>query len=139
MESMHNAWLSSHNGISYSAIIIFGAFVFLTLVTLLNYSGRVTEVMRKAGFFAMILLYMQALLGFLVAFSAPEFGSLMGEDAYFQHFKYALSILICAILVMVVYFNIKKNDVLEIKFVVLTLIAALIFEYAYPWSNIFGV
>lgn len=138
MEEVHSSFLGSHNGVSYSTIIIFGAFVFLMIMTLLSYAGRVTEVMRKVSFFSMLLLYAQALLGFIVAFTAPDFGSLEGVGGYFQHFKYALCILICGGAITYVHLYLKKNEVISTKIMVITLASALLFEYVYPWSNIFN-
>ncbi len=48
MEEIYQTFAGSHNGISYSTIIIFGAFIFLLLLTFLGQGGRVSEVLRKS-------------------------------------------------------------------------------------------
>lgn len=138
MEDMFSSFSSSHNGVSYSTIIIFGAFIFLILSTLVSHSGRVTEVLRKAGFFSMLLLYIQSVLAFMVAFSSPEFNMLEGGYSYFKHFEYAISILVCGGLMTMVHLYLKKNEAVSTGIVVVALLAALLFEYAYPWSKVLG-
>ena len=96
MEEIYQTFAGSHNGISYSTIIIFGAFIFLLLLTFLGQGGRVSEVLRKSSFFATMLLFIQGVLGVMMEYYSPAF------------------------------------------IVVLALSAALVFEYAYPWSKIFG-
>lgn len=138
MQEAFDTIRSAHNGASYSTIIIFGAFTFLLLMTFLSYGSRVTDVLRKASFFSMMLLYVQGLLGVSMAFNEPSFSTLEGGSAYFSHFEYALSILVCAGVMTFVYSYLKKNEIVSRGVVVLALLAVLLFEYAYPWSIIFG-
>lgn len=135
MEDIYKAYVSSHNGISYSTIIIFGSFIFLLLTTFLGQGGRVSEVLRKSSFSA-ILLCIQTILGFLMEYHSPEFDTL--EGGYIGHFKYSIYILISTGLMGYVYVLLKKTSKLTLPIVIAALTAALIFEYAYPWKIIFG-
>lgn len=133
MQETFDTIRSAHNGVSYSTIIIFGAFTFLLLMTFLSYAGKITEVLRKASFFSMMLLYVQGFLGISMAFNSSRFSTL--EDL--SYFQYALSILICAGIMTFVYSHLKKNDIVSRGVVILALLAVLLFEYAYPWNIIF--
>ncbi|MDO4762869.1 MAG: hypothetical protein Q4A00_00580 [Flavobacteriaceae bacterium] len=139
MEEVYHSFASSHTGISYSTIIIFGAFVFLLLSSFLGQKGRISNVLRKMAFFSMMLLYIQSALAFMMAFYSPEFSNLEGVRDYASHFQYALAILICGGLMMRVHFYLKKNEVLSTGIVVVALSSVLIFEYVFPWSKILGV
>lgn len=138
MEDLHSTYTAMHNGLSYSVIILFGAFIFLSINTLLAYSGRVSEVLRKSAFFSMLLLYMQSVLAFMMAFSSPEFQNVEGTSALFQHFRYALSILFVAGMITIAFLYLKKNPIMPLKILILILISALFFESVFPWSLIFG-
>lgn len=138
MDDLYATYTATHNGISYSVIILFGAFIFLAINTLLAYSGKVSEVLRKSAFFSMLLLYFQAVIAFMVGFSAPDFQNVEGGAGYFQHFRYALSILLVAGMMTIVYLHLKKNEVMPLKILVIALVSALVFESVYPWSLIFG-
>jgi len=37
-----------------------------------------------------------------------------------------------------VYMFLKNNQILTLKMLIIALVAALLFEYAYPWRLIFG-
>lgn len=138
MNDIYSSLISSHNGISYSTVIIFGSFIFLLLTTFLGQNGRISEVLRKASFFSMFLLGIQAILGILTEFYAPGFADLSGGKTYFQHFKYGIIIGICAGMMAYVNFYLKKTPILTLQTVIVALLSALLFEYAYPWRIIFG-
>ena len=143
MEEIYQTFAGSHNGISYSTIIIFGAFIFLLLLTFLGQGGRVSEVLRKSSFFATMLLFIQGVLGVMMEYYSPAFVTWEGSNLVY--FRYSISILISMGLMAYVTFLLKNTKKkltpkhLKLSFiVVLALSAALIFEYAYPWSKIFG-
>ena len=136
MEEIYQTFAGSHNGISYSTIIIFGAFVFLLLLTFLGQGGRVSEVLRKSSFFATMLLFIQGVLGVMMEYYSPAF--VTWEGSYLVYFRYSISILISTGLMAYVTFLLKNMKKVSLFIVVLALSAALVFEYAYPWSKIFG-
>ena len=136
MEGIYQTFVGSHNGISYSTIIIFGAFIFLLLLTFLGQGGRVSEVLRKASFFSTISLLMQGVLGVMMEYYSPTFST--WEGSYLVYFRYSICILISAGLMLYVTSLLKNMTKVSLFTVVVALTAALIFEYAYPWSKIFG-
>lgn len=138
MEDLYTTYTATHNGLSYSVIILFGTFIFMSINTLIAYSGRVSEVLRKSAFFTMLLLYMQAILGFMMGFSSPEFQGVEGVGALFQYFRYALSILLVAGMITVAFLYLKKNPVMPLKILILILVSALFFESVFPWKKVFG-
>ena len=60
------------------------------------------------------------------------------EGSYLVYFRYSISILISTGLMAYVTFLLKNTKKVSLFIVVLALSAALVFEYAYPWSKIFG-
>ena len=138
MEDLFNSVYSTHKGISFSTVVVFGAFIFLILQVHLSYKGRISDVLRKTSFFSMILLYIQGILGVFLGIYSPEFSEASGFSSYFKLFEYGIIILICAGMITYVYTYLKKHPKLNLKIVIIALAAALLFEYAYPWRLIFG-
>ena len=138
MEELFNSVYSTHKGISFSTVVVFGAFIFLLLQVHLSYKGRISEVLRKTSFFSMILLYIQGILGVFLGIYAPEFSEASGFSSYFKLFEYGIIILTCAGMITYVYMFLKSNQILTLKVLIIALAAALLFEYAYPWRIIFG-
>lgn len=138
MEDLFNSVSSSHKGISFATIILFGAFIFLIIQTQLSFAGRITNVLRKTGFFAMLLLYVQGALGFFLAIYSPDFQGVSGFGNLLSHFKYTICILTCAGVMTYVHSFLNKNDKLTLRIVIITLASALLFEYAYPWRELLG-
>ena len=138
MEDLFNSVYSTHKGISFSTVVVFGAFIFLILQVHLSYKGRISDVLRKTSFFSMILLYIQGILGVFLGIYSPEFSEVSGFSSLLKHFEYGINILLCAGMMTYVYIYLKKNKKLSLKIVVIALAAALLFEYAYPWRLIFG-
>ena len=138
MEDLFNSVYSTHKGISFSTVVVFGAFIFLLLQAHLSYKGAVSDVLRKTNFFSMMLLYVQGILGVFLGIYSPEFSEVSGFSSFLKHFEYGISILLCAGMMTYVYTYIKNNKQLSLKIVVIALVVALLFEYAYPWRLIFG-
>ena len=138
MEDLFNSVYSTHKGISFSTVVVFGAFIFLLLQVHLSYKGAISEVLRKTGFFSMILLYIQGILGVFLGIYSPEFSEASGFSSYFRLFEYGIIILTCAGMITYVYMFLKNNQILTLKVLIIALAAALLFEYAYPWRIIFG-
>ena len=138
MEELFNSVYSTHKGISFSTVVVFGAFIFLILQVHLSYKGRISDVLRKTSFFSMILLYIQGILGVFLGIYSPEFSTTSGFSSYFKLFEYGIIILICAGMITYVYMFLKNNQILTLKMLIVALAAALLFEYAYPWRLIFG-
>lgn len=135
MEDLYNTVSGSHRGVAYATIIIFGAFVFLMLQTQLFYKGKITDVLRKTSFFSAMLLTVQGVLGVFMAVYSPHFAQVSQTGDYYSHFQYALLILISAGIVARIHIYLKKNQAVSTGIFVLSLLAALIFEYAFPWSQ----
>ena len=129
---------STHKGISFSTVVVFGAFIFLILQVHLSYKGRISDVLRKTSFFSMLLLYIQGILGVFLGIYSPEFSEASGFSSYFKLFEYGIIILTCAGMITYVYMFLKRNQILTLKVLIIALAAALLFEYAYPWRIIFG-
>ena len=138
MEDLFNSVYSTHKGISFSTVVVFGAFIFLILQAHLSYKGRISDVLRKTSFFSMILLYIQGILGVFLGIYSPEFSEASGFSSYFRLFEYGIIILTCAGMITYVYMFLKNNQILTLKTLIIALAAALLFEYAYPWRIIFG-
>ena len=138
MEDLFNSVYSTHKGISFSTVVVFGAFIFLLLQVHLSYKGRISDVLRKTSFFSMILLYIQGILGVFLGIYSPEFSETSGFSSYFRLFEYGIIILTCAGMITYVYMFLKNNQILTLKMLIIALVAALLFEYAYPWRIIFG-
>ena len=138
MEELFNSVYSTHKGISFSTVVVFGAFIFLLLQVHLSYKGRISDVLRKTSFFSMILLYIQGILGVFLGIYSPEFSETSGFSSYFRLFEYGIIILTCAGMITYVYMFLKNNQILTLKMLIIALVAALLFEYAYPWRLIFG-
>ena len=138
MEDLFNSVYSTHKGISFSTVVVFGAFIFLLLQVHLSYKGRISDVLRKTSFFSMILLYIQGILGVFLGIYSPEFSETSGFSSYFRLFEYGIIILTCAGMITYVYMFLKNNQILTLKMLIIALVAALLFEYAYPWRMIFG-
>ena len=138
MEDLFNSVYSTHKGISFSTVVVFGAFIFLILQVHLSYKGRISDVLRKTSFFSMILLYIQRILGVFLGIYSPEFSETSGFSSYFRLFEYGIIILTCAGMITYVYMFLKNNQILTLKMLIIALVAALLFEYAYPWRIIFG-
>ena len=138
MEDLFNSVYSTHKGISFSTVVVFGAFIFLILQVHLSYKGRISDVLRKTSFFSMILLYIQGILGVFLGIYSPEFSEASGFSSYFKLFEYGIIILTCAGMITYVYMFLKRNQILTLKMLIIALVAALLFEYAYPWRIIFG-
>ena len=84
MEDLFNSVYSTHKGISFSTVVVFGAFIFLILQVHLSYKGRISDVLRKTSFFSMILLYIQGILGVFLGIYSPEFSEASGFSSYFN-------------------------------------------------------
>ena len=138
MEELFNSVYSTHKGISFSTVVVFGAFIFLLLQVHLSYKGRISDVLRKTSFFSMLLLYIQGILGVFLGIYSPEFSETSGFSSYFRLFEYGIIILTCAGMITYVYMFLKNNQILTLKMLIIALVAALLFEYAYPWRMIFG-
>ena len=138
MEDLFNSVYSTHKGISFSTVVVFGAFIFLILQVHLSYKGRISDVLRKTSFFSMILLYIQGILGVFLGIYSPEFSEASGFSSYFRLFEYGIIILTCAGMINYVFMFLKSNQILTLKVLIIALAAALLFEYAYPWRMIFG-
>ena len=138
MEDLFNSVYSTHKGISFSTVVVFGAFIFLILQVHLSYKGRISDVLRKTSFCSMILLYIQGILGVFLGIYSPEFSETSGFSSYFRLFEYGIIILTCAGMITYVYMFLKNNQILTLKMLIIALVAALLFEYAYPWRIIFG-
>ena len=138
MEELFNSVYSTHKGISFSTVVVFGAFIFLLLQVHLSYKGAISDVLRKTSFFSMILLYIQGILGVFLGIYSPEFSETSGFSSYFRLFEYGIIILTCAGMITYVYMFLKNNQILTLKMLIIALVAALLFEYAYPWRMIFG-
>ena len=138
MEDLFNSVYSTHKGISFSTVVVFGAFIFLLLQVHLSYKGAISDVLRKTSFFSMLLLYIQGILGVFLGIYSPEFSEASGFSSYFKLFEYGIIILTCAGMITYVYMFLKNNQILTLKMLIIALVAALLFEYAYPWRMIFG-
>ena len=138
MEDLFNSVYSTHKGISFSTVVVFGAFIFLLLQVHLSYKGASSDVLRKTSFFSMLLLYIQGILGVFLGIYSPEFSEASGFSSYFKLFEYGIIILTCAGMITYVYMFLKSNQILTLKVLIIALAAALLFEYAYPWRIIFG-
>ena len=138
MEDLFNSVYSTHKGISFSTVVVFGAFIFLLLQVHLSYKGRISDVLRKTSFFSMLLLYIQGILGVFLGIYSPEFSEASGFSSYFRLFEYGIIILTCSGMITYVYMFLKNNQILTLKMLIIALVAALLFEYAYPWRMIFG-
>lgn len=145
MEEVFVATMQSHRGFSYSTVVLFGVYIFLLIQTLFSYSGQITNVLRKIGFFTMGLVFIQVILEVLMMVYADSFQ--LGERI--RELKLTVGnqettienpafMLLVGGLLGVVYRYIKIHEKLPLKILVLALSAALIFEYVFPWSKMFN-
>lgn len=137
--------LSAHKGFGYLELLLVTLFVIALLTTMFGFSGKVNTFLKKTTLFTMIFFHVQFLAGIVLLLVSPgvkaalSSGTLM-SDSYsrFQYVEHPVSMLIAAILMTVINKKVKVNPTISLGIVVMGLIAAGLFAYAFPWARVFG-
>ncbi|MBB4806657.1 competence protein ComGC [Chryseobacterium defluvii] len=142
----YKIFLSAHKGFGYLELVLVALFIIALLVTMFGFSGKVNNFLKKTTLFTMIFFHIQFLVGICLLFIfSPGFkvaldsGTLM-SNAYsrFQYIEHPFSMLIAAILMTIINKKVKSNDTISLGIVIMGLIAAGLFAFAFPWAKVFG-
>jgi hypothetical protein len=137
--------LNAHKGFGYLELLLVSLFIIALLATMFGFSGKVNKFLKKMTLFTMIFFHVQFLLGLCLVFTSPGFktaldsGTLM-SDSYsrFQFVEHPFSMLIAAVLMTIINKKVKSNDTISLGIVIMGLIAAGLFAFAFPWTRVFG-
>ena len=111
-----------------------------------NFSGKISNFLRKSTLFTMIFFHIQALIGLIMLFffspgfkAAKEAGTLMKDavsrNTYVEH---PTAMIIAAVLLTILNKKFKTNDTLKMSWVVLGFVAIALMLWAFQWSRLFG-
>lgn len=139
----YNILLNAHKGFGYLEILLVTLFIIALLSAMFGYSGKVNNFLKKTTLFTMIFFHVQFLLGIGLLITFFDKGINMGEvmknsALRFQYVEHPFSMLIAAVLMTVINKKIKSNPTISLGVVIMGLIAAGLFAYAFPWARVFG-
>lgn len=139
--------LEAHRGFAYLELLIVSLFIIALIVVAIGYSGRINNFLRKSALFTMIVFHIQFLIGIIMLLGTSGFrdtiqsmgmGELMkNADLRFTYIEHPFSMLIAAILMTVVHSKLKKNTLMQLSIMILSIVALLLFFYAIPFNRLF--
>jgi hypothetical protein len=142
----YKVFLSAHKGFGYLELVLVALFIIALLTTMFGFSGKVNKFLKKTTLFTMIFFHVQFLVGVCLLFifspgfkAALDAGTLM-KDPYtrFQFVEHPFSMLVAAVLMTIVNKKVKVNPTISLGIVIMGLIAAGLFAFAFPWARVFG-
>lgn len=142
----YKIFLSAHKGFGYLELVLVALFIIALLTVMFGFSGKVNKFLKKTTLFTMIFFHIQFLVGIclLLIFSpgfkaALDSGTLM-SDSYsrFQYVEHPFSMLIAAVLMTIINKKVKTNPNISLGVVIMGLITAGLFAFAFPWARVFG-
>ncbi|UWX59576.1 hypothetical protein N0B40_14285 [Chryseobacterium oranimense] len=135
--------LSAHKGFGYLELLLVSLFIIALLATMFGFSGKVNKFLKKTTLFTMIFFHVQFLIGIIMLVinftKGLDMGSVMkNADLRFQYVEHPFSMLIAAVLMTIINKKVKSNDTISLGIVIMGLIAAGLFAFAFPWTRVFG-
>ncbi|MDR6922948.1 MULTISPECIES: hypothetical protein [Chryseobacterium] len=135
--------LNAHKGFGYLELLLVALFIIALLATMFGFSGKVNKFLKKTTLFTMIFFHIQFLLGIIMLVinftKGMDMGSVMkNADLRFQYVEHPFSMLIAAVLMTIINKKVKSNDTISLGIVIMGLIAAGLFAFAFPWTRVFG-
>lgn len=135
--------LNAHKGFGYLELLLVALFIIALLATMFGFSGKVNKFLKKTTLFTMIFFHIQFLLGIIMLVinftKGIDMGSVMkNADLRFQYVEHPFSMLIAAVLMTIINKKVKSNDTISLGIVIMGLIAAGLFAFAFPWAKVFG-
>ncbi|HBV16969.1 hypothetical protein [Chryseobacterium carnipullorum] len=135
--------LNAHKGFGYLELLLTSLFIIALLATMFGLSGKVNKFLKKTTLFTMIFFHVQFLIGVIMLVinftKGLDMGSVMkNADLRFQYVEHPFSMLIAAVLMTIINKKVKSNDTISLGIVIMGLIAAGLFAFAFPWMRVFG-
>lgn len=135
--------LNAHKGFGYLELLLVSLFIIALLATMFGFSGKVNKFLKKTTLFTMIFFHVQFLIGIIMLIinftKGLDMGSVMkNADLRFQYVEHPFSMLVAAILMTIINKKVKSNDTISLGIVIMGLIAAGLFAFAFPWMRVFG-
>jgi len=135
--------LNAHKGFGYLELLLVSLFIIALLATMFGFSGKVNKFLKKTTLFTMIFFHVQFLIGIIMLVinftKGLDMGSVMkNADLRFQYVEHPFSMLIAAVLMTIINKKVKSNDTISLGIVIMGLIAAGLFAFAFPWMRVFG-
>ena len=135
--------LNAHKGLGDLELLLVALFIIALLATMFGFSGKVNKFLKKTTLFTMIFFHIQFLLGIIMLVinftKGMDMGSVMkNADLRFQYVEHPFSMLIAAVLMTIINKKVKSNDTISLGIVIMGLIAAGLFAFAFPWAKVFG-
>ena len=135
--------LNAHKGFGYLELLLVSLFIIALLATMFGFSGKVNKFLKKTTLFTMIFFHVQFLIGIVMLVinftKGLDMGSVMkNADLRFQYVEHPFSMLIAAVLMTIINKKVKSNDTISLGIVIMGLIAAGLFAFAFPWARVFG-
>ncbi|MGC5744584.1 hypothetical protein [Chryseobacterium sp. NFX27] len=135
--------LNAHKGFGYLELLLVSLFIIALLATMFGFSGKVNKFLKKTTLFTMIFFHVQFLIGIIMLVmnftKGLDMGSVMkNADLRFQYVEHPFSMLIAAVLMTIINKKVKSNDTISLGIVIMGLIAAGLFAFAFPWTRVFG-
>ncbi|MBQ0152323.1 MAG: hypothetical protein KBS61_05460 [Chryseobacterium sp.] len=135
--------LSAHKGFAYLELGLVALFIIALLATMFGYSGKIGKLLKKATLFTMIFFHVQFIIGIVMLImnftKGLDMGSVMkNADLRFQYVEHPFSMLIAAVIMTIINKKLKTIDRLSVPIVILGLVAAALFAFAFPWTRVFG-
>lgn len=139
----YKIFLSAHKGFGYLELLLVSLFIIALLATMFGFSGKVNKFLKKTTLFTMIFFHVQFLIGIVMLVinftKGLDMGSVMkNADLRFQYVEHPFSMLIAAVLMTIINKKVKSNDTISLGIVIMGLIAAGLFAFAFPWMRVFG-
>lgn len=139
----YKIFLSAHKGFGYLELLLVSLFIIALLATMFGFSGKVNKFLKKTTLFTMIFFHVQFLIGVIMLVinftKGLDMGSVMkNADLRFQYVEHPFSMLIAAVLMTIINKKVKSNDTISLGIVIMGLIAAGLFAFAFPWMRVFG-
>ncbi|MCT2407816.1 MULTISPECIES: hypothetical protein [Chryseobacterium] len=142
----YKIFLSAHKGFGYLELLLVSLFIIALLATMFGFSGKVNKFLKKTTLFTMIFFHVQFLIGICLLFifspgfkAALDAGTLMKDPYSRQTFvEHPFSMLVAAVLMTIINKKVKSNDTISLGIVIMGLIAAGLFAFAFPWMRVFG-
>lgn len=139
----YKIFLSAHRGFGYLELLLVSLFIIALLATMFGFSGKVNKFLKKTTLFTMIFFHVQFLIGIIMLVinftKGLDMGSVMkNADLRFQYVEHPFSMLIAAVLMTIINKKVKSNDTISLGIVIMGLIAAGLFAFAFPWTRVFG-
>ena len=135
--------LNAHKGFGYLELLLVSLFIIALLATMFGFSGKVNKFLKKTTLFTMIFFHVQFLIGIIMLVinftKGLDMGSVMkNADLRFQYVEHPFSMLVAAVLMTIINKKVKSSDTISLGIVIMGLIAAGLFAFAFPWTRVFG-